>query len=63
MLAYVVGGEVRGVAELCPFAPPYADEGEAAFSVETPYRLRGAGHRFSSGLSWHPHPPCALPAA
>src|SRR5215207_7997811 len=43
MLAYVVGGEVRGVAELCPFAPPYADEGEAAFSVETPYRLRGVG--------------------
>jgi RimJ/RimL family protein N-acetyltransferase len=43
MLAYVVGEEVRGVAELCPFAPPYADEGEAAFSVETPYRLRGIG--------------------
>jgi RimJ/RimL family protein N-acetyltransferase len=43
MLAYVVGGEVRGVAELCHFAPPYADEGEAAFSVETPYRLRGIG--------------------
>jgi RimJ/RimL family protein N-acetyltransferase len=43
MLAYVVSGEVRGVAELCPFAPPYADEGEAAFSVETPYRLRGIG--------------------
>jgi RimJ/RimL family protein N-acetyltransferase len=43
MLAYVVGAEVRGVAELCPFAPPYADEGEAAFSVEEPYRLRGVG--------------------
>jgi RimJ/RimL family protein N-acetyltransferase len=43
MLAYAVGGVVRGVAELCPFAPPYADEGEAAFSVETPYRLRGVG--------------------
>lgn len=42
-LAYVVGGEVRGVAELCPFAHPYCDEGEAAFSVETPYRLRGIG--------------------
>ena len=43
MLAYVVGEEVRGVAELCPFAPPYVDEGEAAFSVEEPYRLRGIG--------------------
>ena len=43
VLAYVVGEEVRGVAELCPFAPPFADEGEAAFSVESPYRLRGVG--------------------
>jgi RimJ/RimL family protein N-acetyltransferase len=43
VLAYMIGGEVRGVAELCPFASPYADEGEAAFSVETPYRLRGVG--------------------
>jgi GNAT superfamily N-acetyltransferase len=44
MLAYAIGGEVRGIAELCPFAPPYADEGEAAFSVEAPYRLRGIGN-------------------
>lgn len=43
VLGHVVGDEVRGVAELCPFAPPYQREGEAAFSVETPYRLRGIG--------------------
>lgn len=43
ILGYVVADEVRGVAELCPFAPPYQREGEAAFSVEAPYRLRGIG--------------------
>lgn len=43
VFGHVVGDEVRGVAELCPFAPPYHREGEAAFSVEAPFRLRGIG--------------------
>jgi len=43
MVGYFVGEDMRGVAELSPFAPPYGCEGEAAFSVEAPHRLRGVG--------------------
>jgi RimJ/RimL family protein N-acetyltransferase len=43
IFGYVVGEEIRGVAELCQFPRPHGDEGEGAFTVEAPYRLRGVG--------------------
>lgn len=40
---FFVDGVVRGVAELSRHEPPYDHEGEAAFSVETPFRRSGVG--------------------
>ena len=39
----IVDEEIRGVSEFSPHAAPFEDEGEAAFSVEAPFRRRGVG--------------------
>ena len=40
---FFVDGILRGAAELRPFGPMFAREGEAAFSIEQPWQSHGVG--------------------
>jgi GNAT superfamily N-acetyltransferase len=40
---FFVDGILRGAAELRPFGPVFAREGEAAFSIEQPWQSHGVG--------------------
>ena len=40
---FFVDGTLRGAAELRPYGPGFAREGEAAFSVEQPWQSQGIG--------------------
>ena len=40
---FFVGGVLRGVAELRPLGKDFAQEAEAAFSIETPWQSHGVG--------------------
>ena len=40
---FFVDGVLRGAAELRPFGPMFAREGEAAFSIEQPWQSHGVG--------------------
>jgi GNAT superfamily N-acetyltransferase len=40
---FFVGGILRGVAELRPLGSGFAEEAEAAFSIETPWQSNGVG--------------------
>jgi GNAT superfamily N-acetyltransferase len=40
---FFVDGALRGVAELRPLGRGFADEAEAAFSIETPWQSHGVG--------------------
>ena len=40
---FFVEGVLRGAAELRPFGPLFAREGEAAFSIEQPWQSHGVG--------------------
>jgi len=43
MHGFFVGGILRGVAELRPLGNGFAEEAEAAFSIETPWQSHGIG--------------------
>jgi GNAT superfamily N-acetyltransferase len=40
---FFADGELRGAAELRPLGPGFAQEAEAAFSIETPWQSHGVG--------------------
>src|SRR5881227_2601420 len=43
MHGFLVGGVLRGIAELRPLGKEFAQEAEAAFSIETPWQSHGVG--------------------